>query len=262
MSSLYLRNAVGRVDFEKTEQWDALLELTHAVWRVADITLDNEMLKDRLKQGAMNILSDYPGAVSGRRNVSDVIDQIRSQCALLSLAQKTTHGSRQMNFVILKNEYYKISAMLAQYGEEMARTTSATKQHSETRHENSYEEPKRYQQSAVTEQAEKHAPLSARQEASVAATPVAPAVKKQPVTNTLNDRQKKILQFFNKRKGENIRLKEIAQFFPDLTDRTVRNDLRDLCLKKMVSRSEGHGQASFYRLAKNGIADDAAEDSE
>jgi len=253
MSSFYFRNAVERGDFEKTEQWDALLDLTHAVWRVADITVENEMLKDRLKQGAMDILTEYPAAVSGRKNSADVIDRIRSQCALLSLAQKTAHGSRQMNFVILKNEYYKISALLPQYGSETFPAPHVAKHHSRPHHEERRDEQKQH---SVSEQVEKPE-IAERQEAPAAAP--APVMKKPVVTNTLNDRQKKIMQFFNKRKGENIRLKEVAQFFPDLTDRTVRNDLRDLCVKKMVSRSEGHGQASFYRLAKNGIADGGNE---
>ena len=65
----------------------------------------------------------------------------------------------------------------------------------------------------------------------------------------LTEREKKIYQFFSEKKG-GIRsgLKEIAQVFPDLTDRTVRNDLRALCIKKLVVRSDGHGQASFYKL--------------
>lgn len=255
MSSFYYRNAVGRVDFEKTEQWDALLDLTHAVWRVADITVENEMLKDRLKQGATDIITQYPAAVSGRKNAAEVIDQIRSQCALLSLAQKTSHGSRQMNFVILKNEYYKISATLAEHIAEATPIPHVAKQHTRPHHEEKREEQK--QHSVAHEQIEKPMVVERQEVQSAAPAPV--AMKKPVVTNTLNDRQKKILQFFNKRKGDNIRLKEIAQFFPDLTDRTVRNDLRDLCMKKMVSRSEGHGQASFYRLAKNGIAEEAGE---
>lgn len=253
MSSLYLRNAVGRVDFEKTEQWDALLDLTYAVWRVADITVESDMLKDRLKRGAMDILSDYPSAVAGRMNSAEVMDKIRAQCALLSLAQKTAHGSRQMNFVILKNEYYKISAMLAQQTEDVVRAPRTEKhpahpQYEEVRSEQAFE------RSAQVAHSEK--PASAHRhdvESVVRASVPAPVIKKSAPVSALNDRQKKILQFFNKRKEDNIRLKEIAQFFPDLTDRTVRNDLRDLCMKKMISRSEGHGQASFYRLAKNGI---------
>lgn len=249
MSSFYFRSAAAQVDFEKTEQWDALLELTHAVWRVADVTIDNEMLKERLKRGAMDILTAYPAAVSGQQAASDVMDQIRSQCALLSLAQKTVYGSRQMNFVILKNEYYKISAALPQTApEQRASHLSKYAPRRDEAEDRQKEEQRRvasHEQTMETQPA--HIP---KQEAPAAS---APAARKPVAVHMLNDRQKKIMQFFNKRKGENVRLKEIAQFFPDLTDRTVRNDLRDLCMRKMISRTEGHGQASFYRLAKNGI---------
>lgn len=262
MSSLYLRNTVGRVDFEKTEHWDTLLDLTHAVWRVADITVESDMLKERLKQGAMDILSEYPNAVSGRMHSAEVMDKIRAQCALLSLAQKTAHGSRQMNFVILKNEYYKISAMLAQQVEDTARAPRAEKHPAHPQYEEVRSEPaKQYSAPAAHEEKPARAHQQDTEVVAQVSVPV-PVIKKPAVTNTLNDRQKKMLQFFNKRKGDNIRLKEIAQFFPDLTDRTVRNDLRDLCMKKMISRSEGHGQASFYRLAKNGIDTGGEEGSE
>jgi len=137
--------------------------------------------------------------------------------------------------------------MLPQYSSEVAPAPHVAKHHPRPHHEEKRDEQKQH---GVSEHSEKPE-IVERQE--VLATASAPVIKKPAVTNALNDRQKKIMQFFNKRKGENVRLKEVAQFFPDLTDRTVRNDLRDLCMKKMVSRSEGHGQASFYRLAKNGI---------
>jgi len=66
----------------------------------------------------------------------------------------------------------------------------------------------------------------------------------------LNDRQVKIVQFFTKSKEPKIKLKDITQFFPNLTDRTIRNDLKDLCNRGMIRRSEGFGQASYYYFVK------------
>ena len=50
-------------DFEKTENWDKLLDLTHTVWRVVDLTTDNDFLRTRIKQSSCDILAQYPSAI-------------------------------------------------------------------------------------------------------------------------------------------------------------------------------------------------------
>lgn len=253
ITSLNIGGHAEMMDFEKTDQWHKLLELTYAAWRVADIAIENEFLRSKVKQTAAEILVDYPNALGDRKKMEDLLSRIRSQRALLSLAQKTSN-SRELNFTILKNEYHKIGTVVVQLMPPAAAT--------EPRHH----VPKKEAVDASSVIAT-HRPMSAesgketvpqkQQEKEVGDAGEMQriervAVQRSERAEVLTDRQKKIFQFFSKRKGEKIRLKEIAQVFPDLTDRTVRNDLRDLCTKKYIVRSDGHGQASFYKLGSNG----------
>src|SRR3989344_8264003 len=100
-SSLSIRQEPA--DFEKTQQWGSLLDLTYAVWRVCDMTIDNEFLKTRIKQNATDILSSYASTQSRHAQMQKIADQVNAQIALLSLAQKVS-SAKEINFVILKNE--------------------------------------------------------------------------------------------------------------------------------------------------------------
>lgn len=225
IASLNVGEHTEAMDFEKTDQWSKLLELTYAAWRVADIAIENEFLKSKVKQTAAEILVEYPNALGDRKKTGELFSRIRSQRALLSLAQKTSN-SRELNFTILKNEYHKIGVAVAQ-----AMPPAASAVH--------------------------HPHDISKKETPAAFDAIVPQKQQERKVNNsggaITERQKKIFQFFSKRKGEKIRLKEIAQVFPDLTDRTVRNDLRELCIKKLVMRSDGHGQASFYKLGNMGV---------
>ena len=100
-------------DFEKTENWDKLLDLTHTVWRVVDLTTDNDFLRTRIKQSSCDILAQYPVAISEYKGAENLIKNINTHIALLSLAQKVSR-SKEINFLILKNEYKKIIFSLSQ----------------------------------------------------------------------------------------------------------------------------------------------------
>lgn len=253
IASLNISGHAEAMDFEKTDQWHKLLELTYAAWRVADIAIENEFLKSKVKQTAAEILVDYPNVIGDRKKMEDLSSRIRSQRALLSLAQKTS-SSRELNFTILKNEYHKIGTVVVQL---MPPAAPTEHQHHPLKREvpvshNAAFDAKAANWKRGTEGAKEAAPKKQQENTAGGADEVrsverAEAPRAERV-EALTERQKKIFQFFNKRKGEKVRLKEIAQVFPDLTDRTVRNDLRDLCAKKYITRSDGHGQASFYKL--------------
>lgn len=245
------------MDFEKTDQWHKLLELTYAAWRVADIAIENDFLKNKVKQTAAEILVEYPNALGDRKKMEELFSRIRSQRALLSLAQKAS-DLRELNFTILKNEYHKMGTVVVQLmpsaeqhhntpkkevsasRDTVAPAFDARTIHRHADAESVKEEASQRQQEKETEKT-RGARISERPEA-----------HRTERVEVLTEREKKIYQFFSKRKGDKIRLKEIAQVFPDLTDRTVRNDLRALCMKKLVVRSDGHGQASFYKLGSGG----------
>lgn len=65
-----------------------------------------------------------------------------------------------------------------------------------------------------------------------------------------NQRQQKILDYFKKNSKEKIRLKDVADEFRNITSRTVRGDLRDLCDNGHLVRN-GIGAGSFYHLPNN-----------
>lgn len=217
-------------DFEKTENWNKLLDLTHTVWRVADLTIESDFLKARIKQSSCDILMLYPNAIFERKGVDDLVKNINTHMAVLSLAQKVSR-SKEINFLILRNEYKKIIFSLSQkLLDERSDMTVGN----------------------VTSVAVE--PVAADEnEAGKPPSPtpviVKKSVKEDPINN-LNERQAKIVQFFQKKKLDKVKLKDITQFFPSLTDRTIRNDLKDLCEKRIVSRTDGHGQASFYYLIR------------
>ncbi len=263
IASLNVGGHAESMDFEKTDQWHKLLELTYAAWRVADIAIENEFLKSKVKQTAAEILVEYPNALGDRKKMEDLLSRILSQRALLSLAQKTS-DSRELNFTILKNEYHKIGTLVVQtmppsehhYGvpkKEESVLRDAVNPTPDTRTTNGHIDRENVKEEVSQKQQENEvAKPVARSNERVRDERVGSVeVQRTERPEALTEREKKIYQFFSKRKGEKIRLKEIAQVFPDLTDRTVRNDLRALCIKKLVVRSDGHGQASFYKLGNS-----------
>ena len=139
-------------------------------------------------------------------------------------------NSQGINFLVLKSEYKKINRL------------------------------KRQRDEAETENIKDDAPAAHRQvnavkiEKEIHIKTNSQAVKKNTVSAStdLNIRQTKIIQIFKKQKTDKIQLKDIIRFFPDLTDRTIRNDLKSLCDKKIVSRIGNYGPSSFYKLANTG----------
>ena len=90
-----------------------------------------------------------------------------------------------------------------------------------------------------------NAPLSPRDELG---TPrVHPVVKKEAVKPKvkLSERQEKILEKFQNK--ETLKLAEILDFFPGVSEKTVRNELSSLIGLKKITRS-GQGNGSFYQM--------------
>ena len=236
-------------DFEENEKWKKTLDLTHAVWRVVDLCVENDILKNKIKELSSEVLSSYTVYVSEyEENIEQkILRDVDSLIALLSLAQKTNY-IKEINFLILKNEYKKIKFYL--------RSSMDSKE--------------------LTAQQEKKPTVASSQENTISKNPVAgnhiknPAQEKvldenkighshSPVKITdekkvtvanLNNRQEMLLKLFQNRKDSQVRLKDIMQSFPDFTDRTIRNDLKILCEIKALARSNGRGQGSFYYLIR------------
>jgi len=73
------------------------------------------------------------------------------------------------------------------------------------------------------------------------------AVKKEVVKPEveLSERQKKILEKFQNK--ETLKLAEILELFPGVSEKTVRNELSSLIDLKKITRS-GQGNGSFYQI--------------
>ena len=92
-----------------------------------------------------------------------------------------------------------------------------------------------------------------------AIAPVAKIAKKEPVNSEpeLSDRQKNILEKFSAKGGspaggqnkETLKLAEILEFFPGVSEKTVRNELSSLIGFKKITRS-GQGGSSFYKVVR------------
>ena len=74
-----------------------------------------------------------------------------------------------------------------------------------------------------------------------------PAVKKEAVKSEvkLSERQEKILEKFQNK--ETLKLAEILDFFPGISEKTVRNELSSLIGLKKITRN-GQGNGSFYKM--------------
>ena len=73
------------------------------------------------------------------------------------------------------------------------------------------------------------------------------AIKKEAVKSEvkLSERQGKILEKFKNK--ETLKLAEILDFFPGVSEKTVRNELSSLIGLKKITRS-GQGNGSFYQM--------------
>ncbi len=72
------------------------------------------------------------------------------------------------------------------------------------------------------------------------------AVKK-PET-TLSERQGKIMKYFEEH--EQSKLAELLEIFPEVSDKTIRNDLLVLAELGKIKREGSMGSGSFYRLVR------------
>jgi hypothetical protein len=64
---------------------------------------------------------------------------------------------------------------------------------------------------------------------------------------TYTGRQEKIMEYFQEHKQ--VKLAEILNLFPDISEKTVRNELASLIDLKKITRS-GQGSGSFYKIVR------------
>ena len=62
----------------------------------------------------------------------------------------------------------------------------------------------------------------------------------------LPSRQQAIFEFLKKNKGQ-AKISEILEVFPNISSRTIRYDLQELCLKNLLERI-GEGRGAIYKI--------------
>lgn len=237
-------------DFEENEKWKKTLDLTHAVWRVADLCVDNDILKNKIKELSSEILSGYTVYVSECDDAMEkkILKETDSLIALLSLAQKTNY-IKEINFLILKNEYKKIKFYLRAGMESRELGKNSKQSVTATDIQWQEEAPKKSVINRDVIKTVKEKTADENKVKPIINQSAKNASEKIPANN-LNDRQEVLLKLFQNKKDSQVRLKDIMQSFPNFTDRTIRNDLRLLCESGVLGRSDGRGQGSFYYLIR------------
>ncbi len=262
-------------DFEENKKWQKALGLTDAVWRVSDISLKNESLKNKIKDIASDFLISYTSYISIESEVENfelekkMLRQIDSLLALLSLAQNLSR-LREINFIILKNEYKKIKLSLLSKIEmrkfskkiipEKTDDDVINKKKEETVEDANKErlsldkfsnKKDRDKDVSIKRENEKKEKLEINKE--INKEKIVTGFGKRDNTEKpkrVIERQEAIIDFFKKSPDQKIKLRDIKVVLKDVTDRTIRNDLKDLCSSGLIARSKGRGQGSYYYLVK------------
>lgn len=216
-----MRNMISEKSTKKK-----IFELTLAIYRVTDRFPKEEALRHQIREAASLILEDFVFYITLRaRNVVGKRDELMKVSArikaLLSLFQiaRSQNFVSELNFDILEWEY---NQMFEACESELAHTHDE-RETSRSRGEGSVEEGIR----KIT--------AGFRPKESIG-----------EVIENLTDRQKYVLGVL-KNNGKTARLKEIVQHFPGLSEKTVRNDLKVLCEKNLLSLN-GRAPQSYYTI--------------
>jgi len=236
-------------DFEENEKWKRALDLTNAVWKVVDISVNSNSLKNKIKDLSQDLLILYTSYISdtSKNNEEILLNNIDSIIALLSLAQKTS-ALKEINFLILKNEYKKIRFDIYSKLEHRKLLDSDNLKGIDNKIEKTdtpiIKDIKRFKEEKAPIESETEILIKHNKEREL---------KYHGNNNNnsgLNERQEKLMRLFKENQNGNIKLRDLKKFFPSITDRTLRTDLKGLCDKGFILRSEGRGQGSFYNLVR------------
>jgi hypothetical protein len=191
-------------------------ELARAIYRLTDGLPETEPLRIKLREAALDI------AAGNSREASPAI-AVMSRLLYVAEAQGF---AREENFALLDRSYRGLQDIaLREQPMEPVRT--------ELPDEFRAGPPDRTVVRAGSEETEEE--LAYRHD----------GAHKETALKTLNARQKKIVQHFRYRQA--FQLRDARALFEGYSQKTLRNDLRDLCLKGILNR-EGVGTTSFYRV--------------
>lgn len=238
-----------------------LFNTTLALYKVSDRMSEHEPLRVHLRERAVGILALTQDVFSGKNFSSEIHHIVRQEFdALIALLEFGRFYSvlNPKNFSVLIDAYTSLwigidEAMgrYAQGGDDSLQKLLATLNDPLTSasKEISSATPS-FSETPSGVSAAKKSPLPP----SIKPTQALPKVTRSWENGTGNarqlERQKKIMDIITSRASSDFQLKDLLAAFPDLNEKTVRNDLKEMCEKGILSR-EGAGRSSMYRLIRN-----------
>lgn len=201
-------------------------ELARAVYRLTDELPETEPLRIKLREVALDIAAG---------NSREVSLSIQAMSRLLHVAEAQGFA-REENFVFLDREYRKL--------ENFERRGESVESGRFELPVVNRGEPSPINPPTLNDAFQRGSTEFERERSDV--PPLRNGESNETKLKKLNARQKKIIQHFHYRQA--FQLRDARALFEGYSQKTLRNDLRDLCLKGILSR-EGVGTTSFYRVA-------------
>lgn len=199
-----------------------LSDLTLAVYRVTGLFPQGEASIHRIRERAMEILEDVTffhtireKDVSGKKDLLLAIEAKINALLGLFKVVRAQHFVKELNFDILEWEYRELLSRV------------------ETQRDNHFP-AFRKEEKGEEENALYKIETGAWPDESIA-----------DVLSTFNNRQQQLIGFF--KNNNSARLKEITRIFPDVSEKTIRNDLKVLCEKHLLQLN-GKAPQSYYSL--------------
>lgn len=251
---VYDRNTMGKElylnDFQKKA-----LELCLAVYRILDLFPENDVFKNQIKELANSITADilaierigakiplYLPAEAIKSIFDslalDIVKNIEKLIGYFQIAQAEKRLLvNPINFDILIREYQKLEEKI------FSCEPTATRLLGLPEKEDIFDRV--YYAQPVKEQRAK-APIANRASAGIKNSQVLLKSNKTKEKKELNPRQRKILEFL--KKNQEAKMADLNGVFKnEVTERTLRNDLRDLTEQGMI-RAEGEFKTRKYYL--------------
>ena len=199
---------------------DKLLKLTNTVYKVLEFFPESDPLKNRAKDRALQILENP---------TEDDIDVLLGYLWI----GKMQGWLNSVNFLIISNEYDKITLRLRSGQEKAAPSAHKVGEMGEPRPEGREIEPMIGDTSVPQTEKPKTAPATV-------------LTNTEPETPfSLSGRQSKILDFLNK--NEKAQVMDLRTILPDVTKRTIRRDLDELLEAGKIVRMGEFNQV-FYKI--------------
>ena len=211
---------------KEDKHWQKLFEITMATYRVTDIFPCDEILKIQVR-GAMNktfafYTQKIVEGMPSDEHVHEFIGGINYVRSLLLIARENRF-TNEINCVVLDRE---LQTLLESVVADVRLIREAQIMQARTKRE-------------------EKALVRSEQCAEQTETGPRRLMEENQQKPELNDRQKPIIEYLRASAARRLQLKDIMNNFSGLTDRTIRNDLSDLCKRQYINHNGEYGRRSY-----------------